>query len=143
MREFLEDSRKGFSPRDIEVLDLEIDLQEVLLGSALLVTDYSSVCWDFLFLDRPVLFYQFDLDEFLERTGSYIDLRKDLFGPVATTAEEASAWVRKFIAEGCSATPYRPRMEEMKKFAFVQQDSKDCEMLAQAILSRWPAGALN
>jgi len=138
MREFFEDFRKGFSPGNIEVLDQEIDLQEVLAGSALLVTDYSSVCWDFLFLDRPVLFYQFDLDEFLERTGSYIDLRKDLFGPVAASAEEASAWVRKFIAEGFSATLYRPRMEEMKKFAFVQRDSKNCERLAQAVLSRWP-----
>jgi len=141
MREFFEDFRKGFSPGTIEVLDQEIDLQEALAGSALLVTDYSSVCWDFLFLDRPVLFYQFDRDDFLEHTGSYIDLGKDIFGPVANNAEEASAWVRKFIAEGFSATPYRPRMEEMKKFAFAHQDGKNCERLAHAVLSRWPAGS--
>jgi CDP-glycerol glycerophosphotransferase (TagB/SpsB family) len=138
MREFFEDFEKGFSLENIEILDQDTDLQEAIAASALLVTDYSSVCWDFLFLDRPVLFYQFDRDDFLEHTGSYIDLGKDLFGPVADSAEEASAWVRKFIAEEFSATPYRPRMEAMKKFAFVQRDSKNCERLAQAVLSRWP-----
>jgi CDP-glycerol glycerophosphotransferase (TagB/SpsB family) len=139
MREFFEDFKEGFSLENVEILDQGVDLQEALLASALLVTDYSSVCWDFLFLDRPVLFYQFDLDEFLEHTGSYIDLRKELFGPVAGTAEEASAWVRKFIEEGFSALYFRPRMEEMKKFAFAHRDGKNCERLAREILSRLPA----
>lgn len=139
MREFFEDFEKGFSLENIEILDQDTDLQEAIAASALLVTDYSSVCWDFLFLDRPVLFYQFDRDDFLEHTGSYLDLGKDLFGPVAVSAEEASAWVRKFVAEGFSATPYRPRMEEMKAFAFVQRDGRNCERLARAVLSRRPA----
>lgn len=139
MREFFEDFKKGLSLENIEILDQGVDLQEVLVGSSLLVTDYSSVCWDFLFLDRPVLFYQFDREEFLEHTGSYIDLRKDLFGPVAGTAEEASAWVRKFVEECFSALPFRPRMEEMKKFAFAHRDGKNCERLAREILSRLPA----
>jgi CDP-glycerol glycerophosphotransferase (TagB/SpsB family) len=141
MREFFENFRKGFSLENIEILDQEIDLQKVIADSALLVTDYSSVCWDFLFLDRPVLFYQFDRDEFLEHTGSYIDLEKDLFGPVAVTAEEASAWVRKSISEGFSALPFRPQMEKMKKFAFAHRDDKNCERLAREILSRRPAKA--
>lgn len=139
MREFFEDLRKNFSLENVEILDQEADLQKILTASALLVTDYSSICWDFLFLDRPVLFYQFDRDEFLEKTGSYIDLRKDLFGPVALTAEEASAWVRAFIQEGFSSAPFRSRMEEMKAFAFAYRDGKNCQRLAREILSRQKA----
>lgn len=136
MREFFEDFRKRLSMENVEVLDQDIDLQATLLGSALLVTDYSSICWDFLFLDRPVLFYQFDRDKFLQHTGSYIDLEKDLFGPVAVNPEEASAWVRAFIQEGFSAAPFRSRMEEMKAFAFAYRDGKNCQRLAREILSR-------
>ena len=139
MREFFQDLRKNFSLENVEILDQEADLQKVLTASALLVTDYSSICWDFLFLDRPVLFYQFDRDEYLEKTGSYIDLRKDLFGPVALTAEEASAWVRAFIEEGFSAASFRSRMEEMKTFAFAYRDGNNCQRLAREILSRQKA----
>ncbi len=138
MREFFEDFKKGLSLEHIEILDQGVDLQEVLVGSSLLVTDYSSICWDFLFLDRPVLFFQFDLEEFLEKTGSYIDLKNGLFGPVAHTPKEASAWVRRFIEEGFSAASFRPLMEQMSKFAFAGRDAKNCERLAEAILSRWP-----
>ena len=38
----------------------EVDAQKLLTSSAVLITDYSSVAWDFSFLSRPVLFFQFD-----------------------------------------------------------------------------------
>lgn len=133
MREFLDDFKESFSLKNINVLDQNTDLQKIILESSLLITDYSSVSWDFLFLDKPVLFYQFDLEKYLQHTGAYIDMRKDLFGPVAYNSEDAVSLVRHFIETDFSTTPFQKQMEAGKDFAFAYKDGKNCKRLAEAI----------
>ena len=58
----------------------EVDVQQLMKESAVLVTDYSSVGFDFSFLHRPVLYYQFDQEHFLGRWGSHLDLDVELPG---------------------------------------------------------------
>lgn len=47
----------------------EYDVQDLLKRSALLITDYSSVFFDFAYLGKPIIFYQFDEEKF--REGQY------------------------------------------------------------------------
>ena len=63
-------------------------LNELMMECRMLITDYSSVCWDVYYQGKPVLFYQFDVDKYNETTGSYIDLETELFGDRVMTAEE-------------------------------------------------------
>ena len=49
----------------------EVAVNEMLMRCRMLITDYSSVCWDILYQDKPTLFYQFDLDKYNEAHGSY------------------------------------------------------------------------
>lgn len=57
-------------------------INELYLVSDLLITDYSSVFFDYSILRRPMLFYMFDLDEYDENIrGFYIDIN-DLPGPI-------------------------------------------------------------
>jgi len=56
--------------------------QQLICESNLLITDYSSVSFDFLFLNKPVLFYRFDIFDYLNRRGSYLPLDKPLFGDI-------------------------------------------------------------
>lgn len=42
------------------------DIQELLLHTDLLITDYSSTYIDYLLLDRPMIFYNFDYEDYLE-----------------------------------------------------------------------------
>lgn len=42
----------------------EVAVNEMLMRCRMLITDYSSVCWDVLYQDKPTLFYQFDLDKY-------------------------------------------------------------------------------
>jgi CDP-glycerol glycerophosphotransferase (TagB/SpsB family) len=60
--------------RNSDLIDNTTDLYEVLNSADLLITDYSSVYFDFLLLDRPIVFTPVDLD-------SYSDLRGMLLGP--------------------------------------------------------------
>jgi CDP-glycerol glycerophosphotransferase (TagB/SpsB family) len=49
------------------------DVNPLLAYVDVLVTDYSSIFTDFLLLDRPMVFYAFDLDDYAEREGLAID----------------------------------------------------------------------
>ena len=65
------------------------DIAELYLVSDILITDYSSVFFDYANLRRPMLFYMYDLDRY-ENTlrGFYIDIRSEVPGPILKTTEE-------------------------------------------------------
>jgi CDP-glycerol glycerophosphotransferase (TagB/SpsB family) len=134
MREFFDDFTKEFDLQSVNLLPQNIDLQKIIVDSSLLITDYSSVCWDFLFLDKPVLFYQFDLDEYEKKRGAYLDLKKDLFGPVAYDAASAADLVRQFVENGYETEKYRDQMDRMLKWAFAFRDDGNCERICKYIL---------
>lgn len=46
------------------IADMSYDVQQLLKDSEILITDYSSVFFDFIYMKKPVLFYQFDSVEF-------------------------------------------------------------------------------
>lgn len=59
------------------------DIQELLLISDVLITDYSSVFFDYSVLQRPILFFTYDLDRYRdELRGFYLDLESDAPGPL-------------------------------------------------------------
>lgn len=66
-----------------------VDVQELLLVSDLLITDYSSCFFDFSLLQRPVIHFAYDYEEYVTRdTGALYDLREVCAGPVAATESE-------------------------------------------------------
>ncbi len=69
------------------------DVTDLFLVSDALVTDYSSVMFDYAVLDRPIVFFAYDYDEYVRDTrGTYVELRDIAPGPlVRTSAEVASA----------------------------------------------------
>lgn len=60
----------------------EVDVQYLIKESALMLTDYSSVAFDFSFLNKPVLYYQFDRSIFIGKKGSHLNLDEDLPGDI-------------------------------------------------------------
>lgn len=59
-------------------------LQELFCTSSLMITDYSSVAFEMALLNKIVLYYQFDKNEFFEKhwQKGYFDYEKDGFGDV-------------------------------------------------------------
>ena len=65
------------------------DIAELYLISDILITDYSSVFFDYANLKRPMLFYMYDLDKYRDvLRGFYIDVEKELPGPLLFTSED-------------------------------------------------------
>ena len=81
---------------------------DLICNSHLLITDYSSVSWDFLYLNKPVLFYRFDLHRYLTSRGSYLPLDKPIFGDILFDASEVcTAIVSVFRANFVLAPEYK------------------------------------
>jgi CDP-glycerol glycerophosphotransferase len=65
------------------------DISELYLISDILITDYSSVFFDYANLKRPILFYTYDLDRYSnELRGFYLDIYNDVPGPLLYTTQE-------------------------------------------------------
>lgn len=66
------------------VANQDIDIQKLLIESALLITDYSSVAMDFAYMKKPLLYYQFDIEEYREKQlqEGYFSYEDDGFGKV-------------------------------------------------------------
>ncbi|WP_405810493.1 bifunctional glycosyltransferase family 2 protein/CDP-glycerol:glycerophosphate glycerophosphotransferase [Streptomyces sp. NBC_01520] len=64
------------------------DVSELLALADVLVTDYSSIMFDYALLDRPIVLFAPDLDAYAADRGSYFDLREKAPGPVAATEDE-------------------------------------------------------
>ena len=68
----------------------QYDVQTLLKESKLLITDYSSIAFDFAYMKKPIIYYQFDKDEYDKRHYSkgYFDYKRDGFGPVTSNVDE-------------------------------------------------------
>ncbi|WP_343208489.1 CDP-glycerol glycerophosphotransferase family protein [Anaerolentibacter hominis] len=77
-------------PESERIINLSLypDLDKILLGTAALVTDYSSIIFDYCALRRPMYFYAYDLEQFSEQgRGFYKPYESFVPGPVVRTTK--------------------------------------------------------
>ncbi|MFJ8674110.1 CDP-glycerol glycerophosphotransferase family protein [Streptomyces sp. NPDC093589] len=73
------------------------DVTPVLELADGLITDYSSVMFDYALLDRPLVFFTYDYDAYVhEGRGTYFDLLEHAPGPVVRTEEDFFGAIKSF-----------------------------------------------
>jgi CDP-glycerol glycerophosphotransferase (TagB/SpsB family) len=109
------------------------DVQELLLESSLLLTDYSSVFFDFAYMKKPVIYYQFDYDTFRRRhyNEGYFDYYTMGFGDVKTTEDELLSAIRNVLEAGCVMDEKYKRISDD---FFKLNDTHNCERIYHCIL---------
>lgn len=110
----------------------EADITALIKTAGVLITDYSSIFFDFAYMKKPVLYYQFDTKDYhrVHLQAGYFDYQRDGFGPVCETEEallQATAHV--FQADCLMDEEYRNRVERF----YTLIDEKNCERTYQAI----------
>lgn len=84
----------------IRSYDMSYDISVLYLVSDLLITDYSSVMFDYSLLNRPMLFYCYDLEEYKNNLrGFYFNLIEEAPGPVVRTTEELLHAIRNYNSQ--------------------------------------------
>ena len=108
------------------------DVQELLINSDILVTDYSSVFFDFAYMRKPVIFFQYNEEEF--RTGhykeGYFNYQRDGFGEIVKTKEAVVNSLRAIIENGLKTDELY--LERMNSF-FAFNDRENCRRNYEAI----------
>lgn len=99
-------------------------LNEIMKKCHMLITDYSSVCWDVYYQKKPVIFYQFDYDKYNTAHGSYIDMETELFGRRAVTGDGLLEELEKCINSGFKLNQ---KEEEEHHHYFEYIDDKNSE----------------
>ena len=119
-----------------------VSMQQTFRDLSLFITDYSSKALDVAYLQKRVVYYQFDPEVFFggghtSRPG-YFDYERDGFGPVFHEEDELVEAVKSMLAAGGTADEmYRSRAEH----AFPFRDGRCCERIFHAIRALREAAA--
>ncbi len=116
----------------------DYDVQTLLMRCSLLVTDYSSVFFDAGYMEKPVIYYQFDMEDFRKYhyQEGYFSAEKHGFGPVASTEEALINAIYE-----CAGNDFRmeEKYRDRLKAFFPVRDGKNCERVYEAV-SRLSSG---
>lgn len=110
------------------------DVQELFARAAVLVTDYSSIAFNAAYIERPVVYFQFDAER-VENGGhvgrkGYFSYARDGFGPVVPDLETCLAAIIEAVESGPGPLPeYQRRIEE----TFPLRDGRCCKRVVDAI----------
>lgn len=66
----------------------EMHINEVLSAADILISDYSSLIFEYALLERPMIFYAYDHDEYIDARGFYYDYDKFVPGPIVKNNDE-------------------------------------------------------
>lgn len=111
---------------EYKILDWKTPYQDIYVNSALVLTDYSSAVFDFAYLHKPVVYWQFDYDEFFSGKHSfvkgYFDYEKDGFGEVEYSLDQVVDRVIAYMKNDCEMKEeYRERVDAF--FTFQDRDN--------------------
>lgn len=108
------------------------DVQQLLKESQLLITDYSSVFFDFAYMKKPCVYYQFDEAEFFSGHyhRGYFDYREMGFGEVLTDHDALVDTIISYLESNC-----RPKVEYARRMAefFPLHDAHNCDRIYEEI----------
>lgn len=112
----------------------DYDVQKLLIESKLLITDYSSVFFDFVYMDKPVIYYTFDIDKLREKhyKEGYFKYSKNAFGKILTDQTDI---VNKII----SYDKMNYKIEKFYKMRidnfFSLKDKNNCDRIYKEIIN--------
>ncbi|EKJ3005573.1 CDP-glycerol glycerophosphotransferase family protein [Campylobacter coli] len=116
-------------PSYIKIASQNESLQKLFCNSSLMITDYSSVAFEMAYLNKPVIYYQFDHEEFFSShtlQKGYFDYKKDGFGPVVENEENLLKQLENLLQNDCN--PFGIYKDNID-LTFAFKDGKCCERI--------------
>ncbi|WP_405268168.1 CDP-glycerol glycerophosphotransferase family protein [Methanobrevibacter sp.] len=112
-------------------LGTDISYNDIFNHSSLIITDYSSVAFDFAYLKKPVIYYQPDKDYHFDIDSAYFKYDSMGFGPVIDTHDELKQKIFELVENKCPMDEiYEKRVDDFFKYI----DKNNSERVIDAIL---------
>lgn len=119
---------------NVAVADSEEDIQELMKSSAALITDYSSVFFDMVYMKKPVLFYQFDEEKFRKYhyKQGWFDYHKSAFGKSFSDPDALLKELESLIKKNYAVSE---KFELEHKRVFSLYDNRNCYRIYKLLKS--------
>lgn len=127
---------KDFKGNEFVNITYYVDYPTIFKKAKFMITDYSSVFFDFAFLNKPILYTQFDKNiihkiHSVYTDSSYFDYERDAFGDVVYDCETAINKIVEIVNNGCKMDDkYKKRVDKFFKY----KDNRNCERVYNEIL---------
>lgn len=110
----------------------DYDVQQLLKESKILITDYSSVAFDFAYMRKPVIYYQFDNDIYYKGhyQKGYFDYEEHGFGPVVYECKNIVQELNNLLNKQNQENNYNDRYEQF----FPLYDKDNCERIYNYVI---------
>jgi len=105
-------------------------VQDLMKESDIVITDYSSIYYDVLYMQKPLIFFQFDKDYFDTHHYGYNNDNIADFGILTTTPTETVAVLSHLINTGCTLDKKFVRKAQN---VFTYHDTNNCQRIFEAI----------
>jgi len=104
--------------------------QELMLISDILITDYSSIMIEYSALNKPTVFFTYDLDEYLaNERGFYYDFKTTVPGPIVYTSDDLIDIIKNNKFD-------RSKISDFVKSQFDEIDGHSSERIVDYLLNR-------
>jgi CDP-glycerol glycerophosphotransferase len=111
----------------------ETDLYEEMKSIDILITDYSSVFFDFLLVDKPIIFLPYDYEHYLENDRQlYYSYEQVTPGPKARNWAEAMTFVDEAVV---APEKYRDERQTVRDRFHRFQDTNSCKRIVEQIIT--------
>jgi CDP-glycerol glycerophosphotransferase (TagB/SpsB family) len=110
-------------------------IHELLKNCSMFITDYSSTFFDVGYMHKPILYYQFDYDEFYKThyEHGYFDIKNDGFGESIRESNELISNLKKIVENEYKTNDiYLKRETDFYKY----NDDKNCERIYEEIIKK-------
>ncbi|HEO8420593.1 TPA: CDP-glycerol glycerophosphotransferase family protein [Yersinia enterocolitica] len=103
------------------------EINDLLFITDILITDYSSVCFEYALLNKPMIFFAYDVEEYVRTRDFYYDYHSFIPGPLAKTTERMIDIIQKedFKME---------KIEPFVKYFFDDLDGKATERVVDQLI---------
>ncbi len=109
----------------------KIAYNDIFNHSSIVISDFSSVVFDFAYLKKPVIYYHHDKDYHFDVDRAYFKYDSMGFGPVCKSKGQLEAEIVNLIENGCEMSEtYERRVDDFFKYI----DKNNCQRVIDAIL---------
>lgn len=128
-------NRNGEACDNIIKVQVPVDVQELLEIADVLISDYSGCILDYVIMERPVILYVYDYDEYRTTdSGLYYDIDEYAAGFVANSFEDVYSELYRLMKE--NRDEYNEQRKNVRRELATFEDGHASEKLFQAIFSK-------
>ena len=107
-------------------------VEDLYLISDILITDYSSVMFDYALLDKPMLFFTYDLEDYRDNLrGMYVDIEEEAPGPLVFNTDEV---IHSIVNIDEEMEKYSEKISAFKDKYLGYESGNSCQQIMDTVI---------